>query len=117
MAKGIDIEVVIHDSSPEVLAALENAIKRGLHAIGENAVTNARQYVDIEHRIDTGHMRRSITHNEGDTETIIGENVEYAMYQELGTSRGIKPAYFLTRAGRDHMKEYIDLMRESIKNA
>ena len=112
-----DIEVKLKNNAPEVQAALENAIKRGLFAIGENAVKNAQHYVDVEQRIDTGRMRRSINHNEGANETIIGTNVEYAMYQELGTSRGIKPAYFLTRSARNHSKEYVKIMKESIKNA
>lgn len=112
-----DINVVIHDNSPEVKHALENAVKRGLIAIGQNAVTNAQRYVDIEDRIDTGNMRRSITHNEGDNFTIIGTDVFYAIYQELGTSGGIKPAKFLTRAAQNHAEEYIKLLKDSIANA
>jgi len=112
---GFDIK--IKDNSSEIQEAIENAIKRGVFAIGENAVKNAQHYVDVEKRIDTGRMRRSINHNEGVKETIIGTNVEYAMYQELGTSRGISPAYFLTRSARDHTKEYVKILKESIKNA
>lgn len=113
----ISVEISIKNLAPEVQVALENAIKRGLFAIGENAVKNAQHYVDVEKRIDTGRMRRSINHNEGATETIIGTNVEYAYYQELGTSRGIQPALFLTRSARNHSKEYVKIMKESIKNA
>ncbi len=113
----VQMTMKLNDNSPEIQAAIENAINRGVFAIGENAVKNAQHYVDVEKRIDTGRMRRSINHNEGVRETIIGTNVEYAYYQELGTSRGIQPALFLTRAARNHSKEYIKIMKQSIKNA
>lgn len=117
----IEITLDIDDHSAEVLKALKNAVHRGLKSIGTNAVSHAREYVTHEHRIDTGNMRRSITHNENSVGsvlyTMVGTDVYYAVYQELGTSTGIKPAYFLTRAARDHTDEYRDLMMESIENA
>ena len=89
------IEVEVLDNSEEVWKALDNAIKRGLIAIGQNAVTHAQEYVKQEGRIDTGNMRGSIEHNEGENVTVIGSNVYYTVFQELGTIRGIAPAYFL----------------------
>ena len=116
-----DIEIIIHDNSQIVMDALYNAIDRGISAIGENAVYNAQRYIDIEHRIDTGTMKRSISHNEGIKKnsfyTVVGTNVFYAIYQELGTSRGITPALFLTRSAKNHVDEYIKLMKDSIANA
>lgn len=111
------IEVEIHDYSPEVIAALKNAIKRGLYAIGEEAVSNAQHYVTQEHRIDTGNMRRSIAHNEGDDFTAVGTDIYYAIYQEMGTSRGIKPALFLTRAAKNFGGRYTKIMKDSIEKA
>lgn len=117
----IEITLEIDDHSAEVLKAAKSAVRRGLKSIGTNAVSYAREYVTQERRIDTGNMRRSITHNENSVGsvlyTMVGTDVKYAIYQELGTSTGIKPAYFLTRAARDHTDEYKDLMVESIENA
>lgn len=52
-----------------------------------------------------------------DEAVYIGTNVEYARYQEFGTSRGIKPVRFLTRAATEHTAEYKALMENSLKNA
>lgn len=46
--------------------------------------------------VDTGRLRASITHDADETGAVIGTNVEYAPYVELGTVyRPAKP--FLTR--------------------
>ena len=111
------IEIEVLDNSKEVWGAIDNAIKRGLIAIGQNAVTHTQEYIRQEGRIDTGNMRGSIEHNEGDNMTVIGSNVYYTVFQELGTIRGIAPAYFLTRAAKNHMDEYKNLLMDSIKNA
>ena len=114
---GLGIDVEIADHSPEVLAALKNAVARALHAIGEEAETYAKQVVIEEQRVDTGNMLNSISHREGEDFTAIGTDVEYAMYQELGTSRGIKPAKFLTRSVMEHTERYKELVKESLENA
>lgn len=101
----------------EVKAAMKNAAERALLAIGENAVTHSQEYITQEHRIDTGRMRESMTHTEDENSTYIGTNVEYAVYQELGTSTGIKPAHFISRAATNHSEEYRNLIIESVKNA
>ena len=100
-----------------VLKALENAKARGLKAIGETAEGHAKNVIIEEQRVDTGNMLNSMTHQEGQNYTEVGTVVEYAKYQELGTSRGIKPARFLTRAATEHTAEYRALMEDSLKNA
>lgn len=100
-----------------VLAALKNAKARGLKAIGETAEGHAKDVIIDEQRVDTGNMLNSINHKETEDYTEVGTAVEYAKYQELGTSRGIKPARFLTRAATEHTEEYHALMENSLKNA
>lgn len=100
-----------------VLAALKNAKARGLKAIGETAEGHAKDVIIEEQRVDTGNMLNSINHKETEDYTEVGTAVEYAKYQELGTSRGIKPARFLTRAATEHTEEYRALMENSLKNA
>lgn len=56
------ITVTIDDHSGEVLAALENAIERGAMAIGEKAVTYAKDNLTRQNAVDTGRLRNSITY-------------------------------------------------------
>lgn len=46
---------------------------------------------------------------------VIGTNVEYAPYVELGTSR-MKEIPFLKPAVQDHKKEYVSIIRNELKN-
>lgn len=113
----LGVEIKLEDHSPEVLDALKNAIERGLFAVGEEAETYAKGVITEEGRVDTGRMLNSISHREGEDFTAIGTDVEYAIYQELGTSRGIRPAKFLTRAVTENMDRYRAILKESLKNA
>ncbi len=117
MIKMKDIKVEIDSKVPGAMDAFNNAVRRALFAMGENGTTRAQQYITQEGRIDTGLMRASITHQEHKDFVVIGTNVFYAVYQELGTSRGIKPALFLTRAITNHVDEYRKLIIDSLKNA
>ena len=56
------ITVHIDDHSPEVLAALKNAVERGAMAIGEKAVTHAKDNITAQGAVDTGRLRNSITY-------------------------------------------------------
>lgn len=56
------ITVHIEDRSQEVLAALDNAIQRAAMAIGEKAVTYAKDNITAQGAVDTGRLRNSITH-------------------------------------------------------
>lgn len=56
------ITVTIDDHSDEVLAALKNAIERGAMAIGEKAVTYAKDNLTRQNAVDTGRLRNSITY-------------------------------------------------------
>lgn len=57
-----NITVHIDDHSPEVLEALRNAIERGAMAIGEKAVTYAKDNITAQGAVDTGRLRNSITY-------------------------------------------------------
>lgn len=76
-----------------------------LEIIGQNAERIASGYAPV----DTGRLRASISHVVDDDAVIIGTNVEYAPYQELGTHRmqaanGGKG--FLRPAITEHLDEY-----------
>ena len=108
--KGNNIEIV--DNSDEVLDALDEAIARGLEAIGLAAEGHAKKAAPV----DTGRLRNSISHAVAEDAAFIGTNVEYAPYVEYGTSR-MRERPFLRPAATEHTQEYKALMKESMENA
>lgn len=133
------ITVQFDDNSQEVLDALQNAVERGLMAIGEQAVGYAQDLVPV----DTGHLRGSITYAVEGDDCYIGTNVEYASYIEFGTgiysetggrqtpwayqdakdpdvwhvTHGSKPHPFLRPSASDHGEEYKEILKDSLVNA
>ena len=116
-SSSIGIQITLTDNSDEVLKALENAIDRALDAIGETAVGYAQDVITEAGRVDTGTMRGSVDTDHDERIVIIGTNLEYAPYHELGTSKGIKPIHFLKRAATEHTEEYKNLVKDSLENA
>ena len=133
------------DNSKEYKDLLNQAIRRGLRAIGMTAETYAKETCPV----DTGYARNSITHalsgepaaissyeadrgkngkpprtgkysgTMGDTEdkyVVIGSNVEYFPFIEEG-ARGREARHTLRKAATDHKDEYKQLLTDSIKNA
>lgn len=116
-SSNLGVKIELTDNSDEVLAALENAIDRALDAIGETAVGYAQDVITEAGRVDTGRMRREIGSDHDNKTVVIGTNVEYAPYHELGSSRGIKPIHFLKRAATEHTEEYKEFVKDSLENA
>lgn len=116
-SSSIGIQITLTDNSDEVLKALENAIDRALDAIGETAVGYAQDVITEAGRVDTGTMRGSVDTDHDERIVIVGTNLEYAPYHELGTSKGIKPIHFLKRAATEHTEEYKNLVKDSLENA
>lgn len=115
--QSLNFTLTVTDNSEEVLKALENAIDRALDAIGETAVGYAQDVITEAGRVDTGTMRGSVDAEHDEKTVIIGTNLEYAPYHELGTSKGIKPIHFLKRAATEHTEEYKNLVKDSLENA
>lgn len=111
------MKITLLDNSDEVLAALENAIKRGAKAIGEEAVTNSKEIITKAKAVDTGRLRNSVTYDSNDKEIVIGTNVEYAAGIELGTHRKKGAVRFLQKSVADYKGDYKDIMKRSLKNA
>lgn len=92
-------DVQITDNSAEVLAALKQATARGLEIIGGKAESYAKGLVaplgpkGNPMRSDiTAQVRNSITHRmEGDT-LLVGSNLDFAAYVELGTGNRYEPS-------------------------
>ena len=115
----------------EVLRGSEEAIERGLAAIGMRAVTYTHRPKERGGTpVDTGRLRNSIawaTASQGgggtdepsgggadDHTVIIGTNVEYGEFVEEGTSKR-KPAHMLRNALTDGSDEYARIMEASLK--
>ena len=104
---------VKEDHTDEIIAAVKAASERALEMCGLQAEGYAkRKYSPV----DTGNLRNSITHGVEDDTAYIGTNVEYAPYQEFGTSR-MKPHPFLKPAVQNHTDEYRSIIKSCLENA
>ena len=116
---------IAEDFTAEVLAAKERAVLRALKMIGVQAERNAKLEVTkavYEQPISksgykrTGRLRNGITH-ETDADTVyVGDNVDYAIYVELGTSK-MKERPFIRPAIENHLEEYEKMFRQCLENA
>lgn len=97
----------------EILDALLEQIEQALIAIG----LTAEKYAKQECPVDTGRLRNSITHEVDMSEkaAIIGSNVEYAAYVELGTSQQ-KAQPYLRPAVEDNTQEYKKIVESALKS-
>ena len=102
----------LEDNSDKILEAFNNAIERGLEAIG----VTAEGYAKKDCPVDTGRLRNSIAYKIKENDVYIGSNVEYAPSVELGTYRQ-RAQPFLKPAAANHAKEYKDILEDSLKNA
>lgn len=95
--------------------AIANAIDRALVAALEEIGLAAEGYAKRACPVDTGRLRNSITHivDEGGKCVVIGTNVEYAPYVELGT-RHQKPQPYLKPAAEDHESTYRSIFRKHL---
>lgn len=79
-----DFQITLDEDAVRKLAGGED-IQRALITVGQIGEGSAKQHV----RVDTGNLRRSITHELGERGLVayvrIGTNVDYAVFQELGT--------------------------------
>lgn len=106
------VEVVFESHLGEFQEALESQIEQALIAIGMTAETYAKENCPV----DTGRLRNSITHEVemGDKSAIIGTNVEYAAFVELGTSK-MRARPYLRPAAENHSGEYKTIVEEALK--
>lgn len=112
------MSVTFHSNAKQVNDASKQAMARALEICGGKAESYAKRLCPV----DTGNLRNSITHQQIDDQTeIIGTNVEYAPYVELGhhTSSGSKVAAkpFLRPAVENHSEEYKAIILEALQNA
>ena len=112
------MSVIFKSHAREALSAEEKARKRALEIIGGKAESYAKKLCPV----DTGNLRNSITHQQYDENTeVIGTNVEYAPYVELGhhTASGsfVAGRPYLRPAAEGHVAEYRAVIQNVMKNA
>lgn len=107
-----EMSITYTDNSREAADALDKAILRGLEIIGGQAETYAKQLCPV----DTGRLRNSITHmvEKEEHAAVIGTNVEYAPFAELGTVKQ-KPQPYLRPAIENHISEYQNILENEVK--
>ena len=97
----------------EVKSAANAAISRAAEIIGGMAESYAKGYAPV----DTGNLRNSISHTTEDNghTVVIGTNVQYAPYQELGAPNVHVPAHpFLRPAIENHISEYQGVLKREL---
>lgn len=138
---GIEIK---ENHTDEVLKALDEAAPKILEMIGIKAEKYAKALCPVGTVESTGikgyrggTLRNSITHQVEDKTVLLGTNVEYAPYVELGTgpnftpppewesfdvptSKGtghgyVRPRPYLRPAIEDHLDEYKDIIENELK--
>lgn len=111
------MSVVFKSYAKDVLSAEQAARNKALEIIGGKAESYAKKLCPVK----SGRLRGSITHQQMDDHTeMIGTNVEYAPYVELGhhTSTGTHVAgkHFLRSAAEGHAAEYRQIIEKCMKN-
>ena len=97
----------------DALVNLEDAERRALEKIGTFIEAESK----LRTPVDTGNLKRSITHkvNKDEKSVTIGSNVEYSVYVEKGTSRNRAQPY-LTPSIEDNICKIKDIVEQEIKN-
>ena len=136
----IDVKVETH--ADLFKDAVKEAVEAALEAVGLQAEGYAKANITAAGRVDTGELRNSVTHQveESEQAVYIGSNLEYAIYNEVGTgiyaeggggrkdpwvyvddkgvghwTVGMKPIHFLKDAAADHGEEYRQIAESVMK--
>lgn len=107
-----DENVSILSNREEVLDEMREQLGDALDKIGQDAASTAADKAPV----DTGTLKNSISHVVDGTTVIIGTNVEYAPYQELGTDRGIIGKHFIQFGVTAHSSEYADIIKSMLED-
>lgn len=129
------MSVEIIDNSDEALLLMAMACNRALEKCGLVAEGYAKRLCPS----DTGALRNSITHQVDDHDVLIGSNLEYAPYVELGTGKyypggrptpwvyqdvhgnwhythGNRAQPYLKPAVADHAAQYRTIIEDALKD-
>lgn len=121
----MDGSVQLKDFSDDVLRAMQRQCAAALEQIGFVAEQHAKNIVNSAGLVETGELRRSISHTVNGNDVYIGTNNPHAIFHELGTGRftrphasakyGVKPVHFIKKAAVNHRKKYRSIMLDAMK--
>ena len=111
MAKPVEVEFKSHIS--EMTPILQMKLYNFLEAVGMDASSRAAGKAPYK----TGALRNSITYavDQRNYDVYIGTNLDYAIYQELGTSK-IKGKHFLQFGATAHADAYQRILENYLKS-
>lgn len=101
----MEIRIVLNNVDT-VKAMSEQATQKALEAWS----LQVQEYTAAGAPVDTGRLKNSITHKVYGDYALVGSDVEYGIYQELGT-RYITGKHFLKNACMNHIPEYIKILQ------
>ncbi len=81
--------IKFEDNSPKFLAEMDRKMPKILNAIGTKAVSIWEKIITVKKVVDTGRFRNSTNYavKVAEKKVILGSNVVYAPFLELGTHR------------------------------
>lgn len=97
----------------QVEEELELKASSWLEAVGIDAASTAADKAPV----DTGRLKNSISYavEESENAVYIGTNVEYGIYQEFGTSKGVPGKHFIQFGATAHASEYKRMLEQNLK--
>lgn len=109
------LQYVAEFNDEEVKAALDQALARAMEKVGLVAEGD----VKVKTPKDTGRLQNSITHqlsvDGGDYSVMVGTNVEYAPFVELGT-HDRDGTHFMENALKKRAKVYAGIIESELKS-
>lgn len=144
MANNSEMRIDVVNNSVQVGEAFRAACLRALERCGSQAEGYAKDLAQSPGKTGIGRLRNSITHQvvEDENAVYIGSDVEYAVYQELGTgiyaeggggrptpwvyqdaqgnwhwTRGNQAHPFLKPAVADYPQTYSNIIKDELENA
>lgn len=106
-----DIKVEVKSNLKDIKEASDQSVKMALTICG----LMAERYAKALCPVDTGRLRNSITHQVDGKTLMVGTNVEYAPYVELGTSKNKGPRPYIRPSIENHLNQYANIISATLK--
>lgn len=106
-----DIKVEVKSNLKDIKEASDQSVKTALTICG----LMAERYAKALCPVDTGRLRNSITHQMDGKTLMVGTNVEYAPYVELGTSKNKGPRPYIRPSIENHLNQYANIISATLK--
>ena len=106
-----NMNIKITDNHDKFINALAQQLRDAMNEVGKQAVARAKETVSV----DTGNLQNSITYSVNDGKLVVGTDVEYGKYVELGSVRNPAASHFLRDAMQNNTNEYKKTIESRLK--